>query len=213
MLDTITWGNPSLNDKKFLDTPSPFDKHIPKLKDFTFPKNSSKTTREELNQLVDYVNALKNDEAYMKRYVSYDVSFERVMAQVIIEQGLDENSVGVIDALLDESIPFLYKLKYHFQRPRPYQLAHYYKLNLFPFKSNSSQSPSFPSGHTLQAALICYVLGNHYPDKYDYFDRLAKDIELSRLYMGLHYPSDNDFSLYCVEMIVKDKDFKQQYSL
>lgn len=213
MLDTIIWGNPSLNDKKYLEQESSFDKHIPKLKDFSFPKNSSKATREELNQLVDYVNALKEDEDYLKRYVGYDFSLERVLAQVIVEQDLGDNGVQIIDSLLDESLPFLYKLKYYFQRPRPYQLAAYYKLNLFPFKSNSAQSPSFPSGHTFQASLICYVLGNHYPDKYDYFERLAKDIELSRLYMGIHYPSDNDFALYCVETIIKDKEFKQKYSL
>jgi hypothetical protein len=105
------------------------------------------------------------------------------------------------------------KLKYHFQRPRPYQLAQHYKLKLFPFSSVSAETPSYPAGHTFQAALICHVLGNHFPEKFSYFDSLAKDIEYSRIYLGLHYPSDNDFSLYCVETIIKDKDFKARYGL
>jgi hypothetical protein len=57
------------------------------------------------------------------------------------------------------------------------------------------------------------VLGNTYPDKYDYFEALAQDITYSRMYMGLQYPSDNDFAQYCVELIVKDKEFKQRYNL
>lgn len=213
MLDSITWGNPTLTEKQFLDKPSIFDKHIPKLLDFSFPKNSSKATREELNLLVDYTRQLEADEQYQKRYMSYDVSLERTLAQVILENELGDEGVEMIDSLIDETTPFILKLKYHFQRPRPYQLAHAYKLKLFPFRSITGHSPSFPSGHTLQAALIFYVLGNHYPDKYDYFEKLTKDIELSRLYLGLHYPSDNDFALYCVELIIKDKEFKQKYSL
>lgn len=213
MLDSITWGNPTITEKQLLDKPSIFDKHIPKLMEFSFPKNSSKATREELNLLVDYTRQLETDEQYKKRYMSYDVSLERTLAQVILENELGDEGVEIIDSLIDETTPLILKLKYHFQRPRPYQLAHAYKLKLFPFRSITGHSPSFPSGHTLQSALIFYVLGNHYPDKYDYFEKLAKDIELSRLYLGLHYPSDNDFALYCVELIIKDKEFKQKYSL
>lgn len=213
MLDSITWGNPTLQQKEYLDKKSIFDKHIPKLIDFSFPKNSSKATREELNQLVDFTKQLRGNEQYEKRYSSYDVSLERTLAQVIMEHDLGEKGIEMIDSLVDETIPLTLKLKFYYQRPRPYQLAQYYKLNLFPYSTITGNSPSFPSGHTLQSALIFYVLGNHFPDKFDYFERLAKDIELSRLYLGLHYPSDNDFALYCVEMIIKDKEFKQKYSL
>jgi hypothetical protein len=213
MLDSITWGNPTQQQKEYLDKPCIFDKHISKLIDFSFPKNSSKATREELNLLVDYTKQLKDSENYQKRYVSYDISLERTLAQVILESDLGDKGIEIVDSLLDESIPLTLKLKYYFQRPRPYQLAQQYKLNLFPFSTITGNSPSFPSGHTLQSALIFYVLGNHFPDKYDYFEKVAKDIELSRLYLGLHYPSDNDFALYCVELIIKDKEFKQKYSL
>jgi hypothetical protein len=92
-------------------------------------------------------------------------------------------------------------------------LAHYYKLKLFPYESRSADSPSYPSGHAFQAKLICHVLGNHFPHKYEFFEKLSRDIELSRLYLGVHYPSDIDFSLYMAEEILKDKDFKAKYGL
>jgi hypothetical protein len=57
------------------------------------------------------------------------------------------------------------------------------------------------------------VLGNHYPHLFEYFDNLAKDIEYSRMYMGVHYPSDIDFALFCVDTILADRDFKAKYGL
>jgi hypothetical protein len=214
MLDSITWGNPFQKHLPYLqENASPLEKHIPQLVNFTFPKNSSKGTREELNQLVDYIEELKKDEQAFKRYKAYDSSLTRVFAQVIIEQNLGEKGADIVDKLLDETIPLLMKLKFYFQRPRPYQLAEHYKLKLFPFESKSADSPSYPSGHALQSKLICHVLGNHFPEKFDYFERLAKDIEYSRLYMGIHYQSDVDYSLYIAEVIIRDKDFKAKYGL
>ena len=214
MLDSITWGNPFQKHLPYLEeNASPLEKHIPQLTNFTFPKNSSKGTREELNQLVDYIEELKKDEQALKRYRAYDISLTRVFAQVIMEQNLGEKGADIVDKLLDETLPLLIKLKFYFQRPRPYQLAEHYKLKLFPFDSKSADSPSYPSGHALQSKLICHVLGNHFPEKFDYFERLAKDIEYSRLYMGIHYQSDVDYSLYIAEVIIRDKDFKAKYGL
>jgi hypothetical protein len=214
MLDSITWGNPFQKHLPYLEeNASPLEKHIPQLTNFTFPKNSSKATREELNQLVDYIEDLKKDEQALKRYSAYDMSLTRVFAQVIMEQNLGEKGADIVDKLLDETLPLLIKLKFYFQRPRPYQLAEHYKLKLFPFDSKSADSPSYPSGHALQSKLICHVLGNHFPEKFDYFERLAKDIEYSRLYMGIHYQSDVDYSLYIAEVIIRDKDFKAKYGL
>jgi hypothetical protein len=214
MLDTITWGNPSQKHLPFLEPDkSPLEKHIPQLIKFTFPKNSSKACREELNELVDCVEALKNDEAALKRYKSYDENFTKVMAQVIIEQNLGEKGAEIVDKIIDETVPLIMKLKFYFQRPRPYQMAEYYKLKLFPFYSRSAASPSYPSGHALQARLICNVLGNHFPDRFDYFESLATDIQHSRIYMGLHYPSDVDYALFIADTIMRDKEFKAKFSL
>jgi hypothetical protein len=214
MLDSITWGNPSQRHLPYLEeNKSPLEKLIPQLVKFTFPKNSSKSTREELNQLVDYIEDLKKDAEALKRYRMYDTSLTRVFAQIIMEQDLGELGADLIDKLLDDTLPLIIKLKFYFQRPRPYQLGEAYKIKLFPFDSKSHNSPSYPSGHALQSKLICYVLGNHFPDRFDYFERIAKDIEYSRLYMGLHYQSDIDYALYISEIIIKDKDFKAKYGL
>lgn len=215
MIDSITWGNPLQKHLPYIekDNMSFLEKFYPQLIKFSFPKSSSKATREELNQLVDNINIANANPDYLKRYKKYDQSLVKTFADVIIEQDLGEKGAELVDQLLDDTLPLIIKLKFFFQRPRPYQLAYNYKLKLFPFSSFTADSPSYPSGHTLQAHVICYVLGNHFPEKFDYFESLAKDIEYSRLFLGLHYPSDIDFSLYITELITKDKEFKSKYSL
>lgn len=214
MLDSITWGNPLQNHLPYLEEKGDYlEKLIPQLVKFPFPKNSSKGTREELNALVDYVDEIKKDEETLKRYRVYDKSLSKVFAQIIIENNLGEKGAEMVDNLIEDLKPLTIKLKFHFQRPRPYQLAQQYKLKLFPFPSTSDNSPSYPSGHTLQAKIVSYVLGNHFPEKFDFFENFAKDVEYSRLYLGVHYPSDNDYSLYIAETIIRDKEFKAKYQL
>lgn len=214
MLDSITWGNPTQKHLPFLEEGKTFlEKLIPQLTKFTFPKNSSKACREELNELVDFVNTLKSEPETLKRYQAYDTNLTQVLAQVIIEQNLGEKGADIVDKIIDDTVPLIMKLKFYFQRPRPYQLAEYYKLKLFPFYSRSAASPSYPSGHVLQTKLICYVLGNHFPEKFEYFENLALDVQYSRMYLGVHYPSDVDYSLFVAETIIRDKEFKAKYSL
>jgi len=214
MLDSITWGNPSQKHLPSLEENASFlDKLFPQLAKFTFPKNSSKATREELNELVDYVQSLAADPQTLQKYRAYDSNLTAIFAQVIMQHELGDKGATLVDQLIDDTVPLIMKLKFYFQRPRPYQLAEYYKLKLFPFYSRSGQSPSYPSGHTVQARVICHVLGNHFPEKFDFFESLATDIQYSRTYMGVHFPSDSEYGLFVAETIFKDKDFKAKYNL
>lgn len=213
MLDSIIWGNPTQQQLPFIESETPLEPLIHQVLSFANPLNSSKATREELNTLVDYVSALKGDEETQKRYRIYDVNMSRYWANVITEHELGDKGLDIIERLLQEALPMVYRLKYHFQRPRPSQLAAHYKLKLFPFNSLSANTPSYPSEHVFTTHLICYVLGNHFPEKYDYFDTLLKDVIYSRQYMGLNYPSDCDYAQYCVETIIRDREFKARYAL
>lgn len=213
MLDSIVYGNPSNVYLPYLERSSFLDKHFDALINFPFPRNSSKATREELNMLVDMTNNIAQHEEILKRYQSYDHALEKTFAQLAMKLKMSDELIAMMDSLFDDINPLLVKLKLHFQRPRPYQLAHAYKLKLFPYRSYTSDSPSYPSGHALQAKVICYVLGNHMPEHFEYFEKLANDICYSREYLGLHYRSDIDFAILCQETIVKDKEFKVKYKI
>lgn len=213
MLDSIVYGNPTKELLSYIEKSSFLDKHFDSLSYFSPPQNSSKATREELNMLVDMTQEVEKHPDVVQRYKSYDFELEKNFAHLCIKMQMSEDLINMVDSLFDDINPLLAKLKLHFQRPRPYQLAYAYKLKLFPHRSLSSDSPSYPSGHALQAKVISYVLGNHIPEKFSFFESFGNDICYSREYLGLHYRSDIDYSILCYETIIKDKEFKAKYKI
>lgn len=80
----------------------------------------------------------------------------------------------------------LYKLlKSHTVRPRPYQVHQAIMLGERPLDVFS-----FPSGHTLQAVLFTIMLGSQVPMILWLLLPFTLLIALSRLVLGLHYPTD-----------------------
>jgi hypothetical protein len=213
-IDDISYGNPNLEQLKYLSTNNYLDVLLEDLYTYTFPKNSSEATQEELNEIVTYINTLKDKQDYIDRYMIYDKHLKRYFTDGLIKGGENEEEVKklIID-IIEDTKPLLNKLKFKFQRPRPNQLAHYYKLKLFPFKSVSADSPSFPSGHAFQTRLLTEVIGNLYPKTYSFMQDVFKDICYSRIYLGLHYQSDIDVAIFCADKVLKNKEFKEKYNL
>ena len=80
----------------------------------------------------------------------------------------------------------LYKmLKVKTVRPRPYQVHQVIIMGERPLDVFS-----FPSGHTLQAVLYTCVLGSYYPALLWVMVPFALLVALSRMVLGLHYPTD-----------------------
>lgn len=80
----------------------------------------------------------------------------------------------------------LYKfLKVHTVRPRPYQVHQVIRLGERPLDVFS-----FPSGHTLQAVLFTIMLGSQVPALLWVLVPFTGLIALSRMVLGLHYPTD-----------------------
>ena len=80
----------------------------------------------------------------------------------------------------------LYKiLKVKTVRPRPYQVHQVIIMGERPLDVFS-----FPSGHTLQAVLFTCTLGNFFPILLWIMVPFALLVALSRMVLGLHYPTD-----------------------
>jgi hypothetical protein len=213
-LDSVTYGNPTQEQLEYLSKESYLDYLFDDLVPYRFPKNSSEATKEELNQIADNIEILKKSETHLKWYRIYDRGFRSYFLEGLKKEGVKENeAVELINSIMEDVKPLLAKLKYYFQRPRPYQLAEYYKLKLFPFESRSADSPSFPSGHAFQGKIITEVLGNRYPNLYANMQKVLDDICYSRVYMGLHYQSDIDVAIFCAEKVLSDLTFMGKYKL
>lgn len=213
-IDDITYGNPTIEQLPYLSKKTFVDELFVELSKYTFPKNSSDATKEELNQIVDYTQSLKGKNEFLDRYRAYDRGLISYFERGLTQSGDDFETLKIlINDVIQDTLPLLTKLKYHFQRPRPYQLAEYYKLKLFPYKTFSGDSPSFPSGHAYQSKILIEVIGNRYPQIYSYLQSLFDDISYSRIYMGVHYQSDIDVAIFCAEKVLAMNEFKVKYKL
>ena len=123
----------------------------------------------------------------------------------------DQEYLDYIYSMSEDIGALIVQLKSHFQRPRPYQLAFYTNQNLHPYSSVSAISPSYHSGHAVQALFILSVIAFHYEEKKDELMKLAKQIADSRVILGVHYPSDNEFGLQIVSALLLKDDIKEKY--
>jgi len=82
----------------------------------------------------------------------------------------------------------LYGLKYLFQRQRPlFFLEMASKLSKGP---GEILDPSFPSGHAVLALMMATLLADRLPQYRFVFFIVAAFIGWTRVYLGLHYPTD-----------------------
>ena len=212
-LNQVTYGNPTKEYKRFLEEDSLVDDLFLKLKEDSFPLNDSELVKDELNDIVDYINSISDEEnkAFLTRYKAYDRSLIQVITTTFKQKGIDVENLCL--DIINDTRNLITKLKYFYQRPRPYQLAQYYKLKLFPYNSFSASTPSYPSGHTVEAYVILNVIADKYPNQYQFCREMIEDVAYSRLYLGLHYPTDNDFATEVAKEILKHPKFTKKYGI
>jgi hypothetical protein len=215
MSNQLVYGNPNRSLLKYLHTENYLDSLIRELISYPFPSNESEEAKKEIEYLIPIVENLSNETELQKRYELYDSDFENYIINVVSNSPKVSKSEveDIVKSLHDDIVALLVKLKYHYQRIRPFTLAYYMNLPFYPFKSDSADSPSYPSGHAFQAKIYCEVLGNRYPQYYKALQALATDVSVSRMSLGLHYPSDTLFSGYVAEVVLKHPEFRKKYKL
>lgn len=155
------------------------------------PANSSMETRQELERMINDIDV--HDPEWIKKQVDkYDVDtlwkFEKYCKKHNLE--FDKE---YFNNLIDESSNIIIKLKYKYNRPRPFQLASKLGFKLNSIEAKTAGSPSFPSGHAAQSYLVADVLSKIYPVHHDAFQAIAEKASYSRYIGGLHFPSDIEY--------------------
>ena len=183
------------------------DLDIKKLLDFPPPANSSKQTLEELAE-VKKITELEHPESFTSKLKEMDkepYAFVYDYYEKIAGKNLPSHALQIINSGDIET--FVMKLKLHYNRPRPHELALHYKTYLkynkkIASKSGTAASPSYPSGHTMAAYFAAHIAAYIRPDLKEQLIKRADFVAYSRLYEGLHFRSDNDFSIYLVENVL-----------
>lgn len=94
----------------------------------------------------------------------------------MVSRGLALLNVAIYDAIVAT-----WEAKYTYNRPRPTGVSPMLEM---------PASPSYPSEHAAAAGAAATVLAYLFPDEADFFMAQADAAGQSRLYAGIHYPSD-----------------------
>lgn len=151
-----------------------------------FPANSSSDTYQELQIMANEISQIGDkSEDILEKYDDILQSFEKICRK----KGLNFPK-KYMSNLIEEAAEIIIKLKYKYNRPRPYQLAPILGIELRAGSIESANTPSFPSGHACQSKLVANVLCVIYPECIADFQKMAEKIAYSRYIGGVHFPSD-----------------------
>mgnify|MGYP003118092905 CR=1 FL=1 len=142
------------------------------------PSDNSTTTKGEIQELTK----LPIREKFIREKDDIIKSFEGIV-------GKDP----IIQTLIYETHPIVLKIKKHHNRPRPKVIAKKMKTKMKDMEMASMNTPSYPSGHSVQGILIAKVLADKYPNKKDKLKKMGRDISYSRRSARAHYKSDSTF--------------------
>ena len=192
----------SVNEMTYNDGPtekhqSKIDYPITLFEDFEislmpYPENSSKQTIDELKEL----SLIEGDEDFVKEHDDVDGIFQKKHKELGLEFNRDEAK-----DLLRQSSKYIMKEKYIYNRPRPYQLAEFYNIDLNGVDLDSMKTPSYPSGHATQGYLLGKFYSDRHPDYRKEFMRLGEDVAESRIVAKAHFPSDKKAGIDLAEKL------------
>jgi len=160
---------------------------------FSFYRSAYKQTEDQLD--ID-IQAVQSASEY--RTISDIEFFERT----------DINIIPVFKEVVPEASnvrmywtihnPVVYAMiigtKFYYNRARPYQLA-----NINTLSSMSVNTPSYPSGHAVQAYALAKCLTKQFPEKSNEINLLAEKIANIRKIGGVHFPSDKEYARKLVD--------------
>ena len=153
------------------------------------PTNSSGETMAEL-ETIAAAEALHKNPGKLEH--KYDDEFDWAFKKVVEDAGLEYDET-YFKRLIKEAASITIRLKYKFNRPRPFQLGPVLGIDVTKYQSSTAKTPAFPSGHTTQSVLVACVLGEKYPELKEKLMKVADKVSLSRVVGGHHYPSDIEY--------------------
>ena len=160
----------------------------PKLTITPPPANDSNETRTELFKLLAYNDGVI-DRDMVEKYDDMIKPFMELVEKHNVDVTKDD-----LQQIIDEGAKFTLKIKYKYNRPRPYQIAEHYGIEDFKrHKLDTAKTPSYPSGHALQGRLIGLILTDKDPKHQNQYMAVSQRISDSRIMARAHYPSDKEY--------------------
>ena len=208
-INQLVYGQPTIEQKMSMAKGTAFEKHTKIFMNEPYPKNDTGNAKQEVYDVVAKLEKL-SDEDWRNRCFFIDKQLGKYLNGYAQKAGL-RSFKQIFDQVNELYLHALvFELKYHYNRIRPAELAYYLRIGLNPAHTYSGHTPSYPSGHTLQAhfysKLISDVMG------VEWSDEPTKEVAASRMSMGIHFKSDNDFAVKISDYLVNTDEYKDLVS-
>ena len=179
---------PDFNDHRVMtrevvlfDMSQPFDIDPP-------VANDSEEVYVELMEIADHMELTLFE--HKQQAEEYDTTtFSSAFINYCTENGLPINESKIVKMTKEMGI-IGRQVKYQFNRPRPAQIAEARTVKFPEVRTNTGHTPSYPSGHALASRVFSLYLGNIFPSHKQEFLNIEEQIGLSRIRLGVHFPSD-----------------------
>ena len=208
-VNNITYGNPNAEQAILVEKLGTFDYIANHFMDKPYPDNDGKYSQRELEQITEQMKKLDNAKIVESSF-AFDENLAGMCMDVAQKCGVS-NPKKFVSSVFKDIDTIIMKLKFFYNRIRPFQLANIYKYPLNPMPTVSAQSPAYPSGHTVQSKVIADILSFKYPSHSNTLENFADKCSKSRIILGVHYPSDEVFGLQVASGICKDENFRKKY--
>jgi len=162
------------------------------------PENTSDSTKLDLQELERVTRNLSKEDFDLVMTVDKEPS--DLFMPYLKRNGLTYPK-ELIDLVLDNVYPIWLKLKYHYRRARPFQIAPHLGFTISVIQTSTHQTPAYPSGHQAEGSVIAEVLSSIYPEHKTKLYEIGAMVGRGRILQGVHYQSDNDASMIMTRLL------------
>lgn len=177
---------------------------------------NAEATAAELAQLQEMVASVDDDIRASIDYWNAGAPNYRWLDMMMAEfaGGRPSTKVGrsfsILNVAIYDAVIATWDAKYTYNRARPSAANALIEM---------PTSPSYPSEHAAAAGAAAVVMGHIFPEQADFFMTKAEEAAQSRVYAGVHYPSDVEAGLALGKAIgekvvahAQDDGFEQQWT-
>lgn len=195
-MEDIFWGNLYKNQEDLAnEIPDNFKKvsEYFSVDEFIFPDIDE--SKEEIELLINSIELEQKSKTSVYKEMDKDLfDYFKVLGK---ELGIkSKDSIDAIEFIKSNISPLTLDLKRYWNRARPYQYGYLLDLPIHPLHSKSgTNTPCYPSGHSLQAIAFNKILSKKYPNLSVRLDEMESQVHQSRMALGVHFPSDINFSI------------------
>ena len=132
-----------------------------------------------------------------------DEDMVELFERVLLSKGITINT-SYYNKVIKSIKPTIKELKKYYGRERPPVTAASHGIKFLSDELDTADSPSYPSGHTIQAHVVAGLLADLHPELAEEITAVADIVSESRIDRGVHFPTDVVYGKVVAEILTSE---------